>query len=202
MNCRETERELLLKGSGELSAARCNALEQHLSTCAACKARQDELARWSQFLRTAADSQTPSDDLIARVMAGAAKRPTLPLVQYPVWRAALAVAASLIIMAGLAGLLVVRPVHSIPAHAGTARLFEVSSLLGMMMDHNQDAADAHAAMIEGDLLGFARQLLILEGLDATEVAEEPADDVTRLEGRQPTTLQWRNTPELPSGIRV
>ena len=206
MKCHETERALLLDGSGELSAARKHALERHLATCAACQARQTDLARWSRFVRSADRNQTPLDALIARVMAVAAnQRPTVPIIQYPAWRAALAAAASLVIMAGFVGLLALRPANTKQAHAGTARLFEVSSLLGMMMDHNQDAADAHTAMIEGDLQGFARQLLILEGLDASEVAEtaeEPDEDVSRLEGQQPTTLQWRSMPELPSGIRV
>ncbi len=198
MKCRDIERELLLDGSGELSAARRAALERHFSACAACKDRRDEQDLWSRFVRSAPADQGPSNALVDRVMSGAAtQRPARPLIEYPVWRAALAVAAGLVILAGVATLLTVRPAATAPVPVGAARLVEVSSFLGMLMEHNQDAAEAHAAMIGGDLQGFAHQLLILEGLDA-DVAEEPAEDVIRLEGLQPTTLQWRSTPGLPS----
>jgi len=198
MNCREIEHQLLLEGSDELSAARRMALERHVMTCAACQIRRNELARWSRFVRSTNGSGTPSDALVARVLAVAAsERPNRPLIPFPVWRAALAAAAALVIMVGFARLTVLRPADTTPIQTGAARLVEVSSLLGMLMEPDQDAADAHAAMIKGDLQGFARQLLILEGLNA-DVAEEPVDDVSRLEGRQPTTLQWHSTPELLS----
>ena len=198
MNCRETERELLLDESGELSPARRAALERHLTTCASCEARRDEYAQWSRFVRSTTIAPAPADALIAQVLRDAAtRRPVRPLILFPVWRAALAAAAGLVILAGLAAMLAVRSTDTTPEPAGTARLVEVSSLLGMLMEHNQDAAEAHDAMVDGDLQGFARQLLILEGLDV-DVVEEPADEVIRLEGLQPTTLQWHSTPGLPS----
>lgn len=205
MNCREAERELLNDGARPLSKGRLASLERHLSTCAACRARRDDLGDFAEFVKSASAQPDPSPETIRRIMdAAAQQRPRRrPLLLQPVvWRPLLAAAASLAILLGVAGLVQWRRGDATPTPGPEwARLSEVSSLLVMLMEHDDAATEAHAAATTGDLESFARQLLILEGLDA-EVVDAADEEVIRLEERQPTTLQWRSSPAFPPGTCV
>jgi predicted anti-sigma-YlaC factor YlaD len=199
MNCDTLERLLLLDQSGELPAGRRADLAAHLAACADCRARHDELAAFARFLDAGTATDGPAEAVIARIMTAAGterparRRGILRLVGFPT----LAAAAALVLLLGLAGWSLRRPATAHVQAAGAARVAEVSSLLAMLLDHDPDAAASHAAAASGDLRGFACQLLILEGL-SEDVFEAPADDATRLEERQPTTLQWRNSPADPA----
>lgn len=201
MNCHDLERMVLLEQSGELPARQRKALTEHLAACADCRTRRDDLIAATVFLSTVTAANGPSGAVVDRIMnAARTRRPARRIsVLHPAWVRALAAAAVLALLLGYAGLIVLRSTKANAPAASDTRAAEVSSLLAMLMDLDADATEAHAAAASGDLRGIACQLLILEGL-SEDVFEAPADDVTRLEGRQPTTLQWRSNPEVHAGI--
>ncbi len=199
MNCRNFERMLLLGQSGELPPRGRNALAAHLAACPACRARRDDVNAITGFMDAMTPSRGPSAAVLERIMTAALiERPVRRTgVLHPAWGRALAAAAALALLFGFAGLTLWRPATARSPVTSATRVAEVSSLLALLMEHDAAAAEAHAAAAEGDLQGFARQLLILEGL-SEEVFDEPVDDATRLEERQPTTLQWHSNPEVPA----
>lgn len=199
MNCQDLERMLHLDQSGELPARRREMLAAHLAACAACRARRDEFVAVTRFLGAATAANGPSQAVIDRILLAArTDQPRRRMsVIHLAWFRVLAAAAMLILLLGFVGLTLLRPANDRIPSAGANRMAEVSSLMGMLMEQDEDAVEAHTAAASGDLNGFARQLLILEGLSEDNL-EEPADEATRLEERQPTTLQWRSNPEGPS----
>lgn len=204
MNCHEAEQDLLLEQSGELSAALKARLGLHLESCATCRARRDEWSRLTAMVQSTTTTCTPSAAVMERILAAAADASAKPRpIIRPLWKSTLAAAAGLALLLGGVGLLHgLRPTPGgTSAMAGESRLAEVSSLLAMIMEHEDPLGDSSRKTAPDVTQECARQLLILEGLDV-EAAEEPSAEATRLEERQPTTLQWRNSPESPSGICV
>ncbi len=201
MNCQDVRKRLLRNSDGMAAPRRRVRIEKHLASCPACRAHRDEIVQFGAFIRSAPLEDGPSEHTMQRIMAfAAAERPQPSRLAFPAaWRPLLAVAACLALVLGILGALAIRrPLSLIPAATATSRLTEVSSLLVMLMEHDEAAAEAHTAAVKGDMKGFARQLLIIEGLDPDGTELETVD-ATIPEESQPTTLQWRSTSGRPSG---
>ena len=109
MKCKEAERWVLLSDSGELPPRKLARLERHLEQCPDCAAFRDDLKRIAQSARRALPAEQPGPAALAAIMRAARERlasgrpPRRPLFArgYPAAAGVLALAASLLVCAGL-----------------------------------------------------------------------------------------------------
>lgn len=202
MNCEHAQREWLLAQSGELPAGRRARLEAHLSACKACRSRCEERLGLMAMVRSNPPARHASDAVVRRILVQAANEPARRPPEMARWLPPLAAAAGFLLLVGI--LAVVAPRHqrapgvASNASPGETSSSDVSSLLAMLMEHDGSSLASSEDTDRDGALGFARQLLMLEGLDV-EVSEEPAAELNRLEELQPTTLLWRSRLESPAG---
>jgi len=99
MKCQEAEKLLLLQDSGEMPPNQANALATHLHNCNACREFQHAMIESQGYFRTKAEPSAKAlQDVLreARLNAPKKKSPTLS-----VWKPALAMAASIVVVFGI-----------------------------------------------------------------------------------------------------
>lgn len=108
MNCREAERRILLRHSGELLFQQGLQLEQHLVECERCRAYHNDLERILPLAKNALRSGTPGEPTRAAIRdaaaADAGRRDRTRLTRLPpaipAWRPLLALAAAALVALG------------------------------------------------------------------------------------------------------
>lgn len=203
MNCQDATRSILLHSSGELDEGRKAELTNHLDGCAACQAFAADLSSLGQLVRDAAPDA--SDALVDTVLSASKGRPSA--TGRIVWmhhdrRAMLAVAAGLVLCFGIWQAF--RGISEKGMHLEDSRGARIATISDFMhfMTHADDGLEpdevAESPWPAMDLEALAEQILATQGLDMDFTAEL-GEDVNQLEERLPTTLQWHNSPGLPSG---
>jgi hypothetical protein len=196
MTCSDFEKQILMEGSGEVSASLRPRLAGHLEQCPQCRAFRADFQVLSTLSRAGlADlPEGPSAPVLEhiRIAAGAHRlkqnhfRPRLT-------RLVLAMAAGLLVLIGAWHVTTRTPAQLAPADSRTARIAEWSSLLATLMETEDPAAGSEdVTRAYSDLQSLARQLLILQDM-SVELPDDLADGTTPAEEHQPTTLRWRNT---------
>lgn len=174
MNCKTTERYILLETTAEISSSQSAERQRHLEHCANCRAFARDLAAFHR-----AFSDHPVDapvTTVATIMAAAAHRPLQPGAAFQrLPRLLVAVAASLVIGVGLwITLSQTIPRHPPSLPPSSARLAEISDILFAITDPEvwfEQWGDHHLSPLNIDDL--AQQILVTQGLlDMPEESEE------------------------------
>ena len=198
MNCGTIER-LLLEQAAELTPRARRRVHEHVAECRHCQAYRDDLDRLRFAAAALLPATEPAPAVMRRIMNAAAARPAGRALWQPAvgWRA-LAAAAALVLLAGLAALVATRPAPPPTQTAGYRHLAEPAGILAALMDREAETTEpVQTTLGQADIHSLARQLLLLEGLTVEIPGEDGEAEITDVE-RQPTTLQWRSNPEVPS----
>lgn len=195
MICSHYEKHILLTETGELSRSLKAQLAAHLAHCPHCRAFQTDMRELNTIARSGLSKTPngPTPGVMQQIQnaAGAPRRRKDHL--HPRFaQALLALAASLMVLAGIWRVTSRTPVGRTPTDSRTDRIAEWSSLLAAMMETDDPTAESEEGPhANSDLQSLARQLLILQDV-TVELPEDPADGATPAEAHQPTTLRWHN----------
>ncbi len=194
MICSDFEKQLLLAESGELSPSLQTRLAAHLAHCPQCRAFQADLQELSTTARSGlADVPGPTRGVLPQILIAARAHRRQQLNWHPrVAHALLALAAGLMVLAGIWHVTSLTPAERAPTDNRTARIAEWSSLLAALMETEDPANESEEVpRAYSDLQSLARQLLILQDM-TVELPEDIADGSTPTEAHQSTTLRWRS----------
>ena len=199
MNCKRSRDLILLSATGEAAHRDTVRLAAHLSACAECRAYQDAAGTIEESARSCSLSHQPSPDIVQRILVRAreaAEQPDPVLVWWPMLRRAIALAASLAIVAGAC-------FYYFTA-AAAQRIGNVHGLLALVSgEHAAPAQKQPGRERSGDALrALGARLLEWEGLaEDDRIAEGAAtDDVTEWQEPSPTTLRSRSIDESAAEI--
>ena len=201
MNCNDAEKYILLAQSAELSGRKRRKIEAHLAVCGSCSRFAKEYSVLAETACQRMDDLTGSipAPLLSRILTQADRRQYPPVATWaPAMRPLLAMAAGLVLIAGLWTLPNLHSPRTAKGHHPHNGVADVSSLLTLMMGSDQEGsgtADTPAPLNRGDM---ARQILFLQGMNV-EPPEQDIEDVTLPDELQPTTLRWHSNPEALSG---
>lgn len=197
MNCQEAEKAILLDASGELPWRRQRALRTHVSACASCRAFGADVDRLHHVM--AGQSVDAPESVVQAVLEQAGRQPVRAGHAFEKRRRmVMAVAAGLLLCLG--GWPTWRMISQPAGPAvGSNSIALVSDILCAIRSTESWLGNGgEAAAPVTDLESLAQQILSSQGFDM-DFAEETGESVSPLEERQPTTLQWRSSPGLPSG---
>lgn len=203
MNCRDAERNILLRSSGEIGEEQKAGLVEHLAGCEACRAYSVDVSGLRQLMLDAAPDAP--DALVAGVLSVRPVR-QLDAVRFPWQRqlrwVTLAAAAGLMLFFG-----VWQAFRGIPGNrvnlddSRGIRIAAISDFIFVMThpDGPQELEEgSESSGPAKDFETLAEQILATQGLDM-DFAAELGEEVSLLEEHLPTTLQWHNNPGLLSG---
>lgn len=200
MNCNNAEKYILLSQSRELSGRKERKIQAHLAVCGSCRSFAKEYSMLAETARKTMDglaSPLPAP-MLNRILLQAERRQYPPVPTWaPALRPLLAMAAGLVLIAGIWALPNLHSSRTAKGHHSHNGMADVSSLLMLMMGSDQEdsgAADTPAPLNRGDM---ARQILFLQGMNV-ESPEQDIEEVTLPDELQPTTLRWHSNPEALS----
>ncbi|MEI6167473.1 MAG: zf-HC2 domain-containing protein [bacterium] len=194
MNCTDMASLVLLQDSGELLPGQQRELDEHLSTCGACRMLKADLGILRNTLQAEASQRTGPSRQTLTLIRKASKRGTSPaprVISAP-WRIALATAASLALC-----LTTLRfSISPTPPAAQAALATEIIPLIAIIT-----GVDHGLLTMEGDdteLTVMANELLRLQEM-AIEWPVDKYESPTPHEDCQPTTLLLNNSRGSLSG---
>ena len=192
--CDEIRRQMLLAGSGELTAEAKTALDRHLAACPECRRFQSDAAWIAAHAPAALEAPPPVLNLTR--LENRARVRLAPLLPFPLPRVLAAAAALALALLGAALWLDARPPAREPAEQPRITLLdEWQFWLIASLDNPDEDADSPRFAANWNEHDFARHLLALEGLLPEEscFTEENGAELIP-EALPPITFQDCNSP--------
>lgn len=166
MNCKKTRDFLLLQDSGELAADLEQTLEAHLAGCRECAGFKAFLARAHDAVALSLHDREPAERVMDAVAARIDETCVEKVLPFAGWGRVLGLAASLMVVVGLA-------VYMTGMKPSNSDIHEISALASVVGEEQPGATGAVESGSRDEMLkALGRQLLAAEGLADEGFGEE------------------------------
>jgi len=194
MNCKQSEKLILLKDSGELNGSDLLSLDGHLNVCSTCREFDSALSHLRLVVQREHDMPNgPSSSVLEAIQVAAGNKASrVHWTETPFWKVAMAVAAGLAVcLTGIRFLAPTQLIQQSPTEENSIAT-EIVPLVALVMGGNDSSLDNYSG--ESDLSILADQLLILQGMKV-DAREDAMIESTSPEDNFPTTLLWNSNSE-------